>query len=574
MVQFDANSIKQRLIDRLRSKESWSDVLFYSANMRLIEIFAEELAYDIQYDEMLTMEGKWSLARQRSSLLAETQFFNYYPHRKIGASGDLKISAYPGFNSSYPINIDIPKYTTFSNGNDISFVASEATMLLSNQTSTLVSVIQGTPKSESFIAEGDIYEKIIIYNSSIENSTVSILVNGEEWSVVPNIRESETPSSKNYVITNLNSFEGIQITFGNDYFGKKLSSGDQIVVRYIETMGSGGNIESSGLITTVESTVYDTNGSVVTIYCTNDNTLEGGLNYEEIESIRTFAPKAYSTGDRAINKDDYEFIVTSFNFIKKATVWGETETNIDAGNPPGTFLPLEENVVHISAITSSDGDISQGQETEIRDYLNQRKPPTDIIQFENVNFIYMVFNSSIFVSNRQYTLAFVSNNVRTTLQNDYSIDNLDFKTSVRYSDYVTKIDSVEGVDYHETTLQFYKFEIFNSAYTADILIYMNDITPSSVKVYIKNNLIVDTYSLIATDDGLGNFTPELGYTLGASSINYNNGTGNLIITSGLSETYSNYSIKVLFETDSTNIIATKRNQMISFGEANITVQYV
>jgi hypothetical protein len=579
MVQFDAVSIKNRLIERLKAKTSWADILFYSANNRLIDIFAEELAYDAQYDEMLTREGKWSIAKQISSLLAETQFFNYYPHRKIGSSGDLKISISNTFNAQYALNIDIPKYTIFSNGS-ISFVASDSFALLNNEMNTLVTIVQGKPKTEIFIAKGDIYETITIVNPSIENTVLDVYVNGTIWRSVNNIREAESGQDQVYEVRNINDFSGIILKFGDDNFGKKLTSGDTVVVKYVETLGSLGNIESANNITTVESIIKDTNGNEVTIYCTNDSPIIGGSDYEDIESIRAKAPKTYQTGDRAISKDDYKSILESFSFIKKGIAWGEAETNADLGNLPGTFIPAEENVVHLSVITTANGQIDSTQEATIRTTLNDKKPPTDIIVFQPVNFIYLNFVVNAYVSNKKYILSYVQNSIASNLFTAYSIDAQDFKKPIRYSDYVSLIDSTEGVDYHETVVKFYKFEQFNNAYTADIKIEMANITPGSVILYYKDITSLSDYQPLAHDvqslpsDRTGTLVGDGPFTVLTSSINYDTGIGNLIVTVGLTQSYTNYSIKVEYMVDSASILPTKRYQIVSYGTSTITASYV
>ncbi|MFA5759731.1 MAG: hypothetical protein WC942_10305 [Clostridia bacterium] len=570
MIQFDAESIKARLIERLKAKESWANILFYSTNQRLIDIFAEELAYNMLYDELLTREIKWSFARQISSLMAETKFFNYYPHRKIAASGLLRISSSKTFDQSYGYNIPIPSFTTFSSGN-IDFCTIDTTTLLNSENYKDITIIQGTPKSETFIASGDLYESFTILNDSIAENIIEVYVNSELWEKIDSIREAEEVTSKVYVVDNLNDFSGIDISFGNDYFGKKLSLGDTVHIKYVETLGLNGNIGSSNIITTVKSTLYDTEGEEVDMYCNNIDSIIGGDNIEDIESIRANAPKAYQSNDRAITKEDYKYLLESFFYIKKATVWGEVETNEDLGNLPGTYLPVEENVVHVSCITTSDSQISSTQESDIRDEINEKKAPTDIVVFEPVNFIYLVFNIDLYVSDKKYTLANVVESVRSTLADDYSIDKLDFKQPIRHSDYISKVDMVNGVDYHDTVISYYKYETFNTAYEADIIIEMANIKPSSVK--ISASFDNGDYFPIAFDDGFGLLVGESGYTVTASTINYSTGLGVLLVTDGLTEVFSNYIIKVEFEVNSTNILPTKRYQMISYGDSNITAQY-
>ena len=80
---FDFDSVKKRLQDRLKAKTSWANILFFSTNERIIDIVAEEIAYSMQYDEMLTRESKWNLAQQITSIMSENQFFNYFLIEKL-----------------------------------------------------------------------------------------------------------------------------------------------------------------------------------------------------------------------------------------------------------------------------------------------------------------------------------------------------------------------------------------------------------------------------------------------------------------------------------------------------------
>jgi hypothetical protein len=571
-IQFDADSIKQRLKDRLRSKSSWANILFFSTNQRLIDAVAEEIADDMQYDEILTRETKWGLARQISSLMAEVKFFNYYPNRKIGASGLLRVSTSQTFNQSYGYNISIPKYSIFSVG-DTNVCSTESDSLLQSQNYKDISIIQGIPKFISFTASGKEFETFTVFNDSIDNNVFDVYVNNEIYETITDIREADGPTSKQCVISNLKDFSGVEIKFGNDYFGKKLSTGDIVDFYYVETRGGEGDIISSNTINTVVSTFYDSVGDEVQLYCTNNSALSGGQNYEDIEDIRAKAPKAYKAGDTAITKDDYQSMFEDFSFIKKTKVWGEAEINEDRGNLPGTFIEQEENVVHACLISTDNVSITPYQEQVIRQEINEKKSPTDIIVFETPNFLYINFTVNAYITDRSYAITNVTNNIISTLENDYSIDSLDFKTPIYQSDYVSRIKQVAGVGYHITTFNMYKFESFTSNYVADININLLDITPGSLRIYVKNTLTTSLYTLIGQDNGTGDIVGVGDVVFENSEIEYSNGLGNILITSGLSESYQNYLIKIVFALDDDNILPQLRNQFVSYGSSTVTVSY-
>ena len=117
---------------------------------------------------------------------------------------------------------------------------------------------------------------------------------------------------------------------------------------------------------------------------------------------------------------------------------------------------------------------------------------------------------------------------------------------------------------------------FQSAYVCEIDFAIKIIKRNSVKIYILDKTQPgNIYTLIGVDNGNGNLIstiPET-YDLSVSNIHYETGLGNLIVVSGLEETYTNYDIKIDFETESDNILSTKRNQILLFGSASITVNY-
>ena len=111
---FDYDSVRGRLIAGLQSKASWADILFFSTNSRLIDAVAEGIAELGSYDEYLTRNTKWDLATEKSALTSQAQFLQYDPHRKIGSSGNITVSASPTFDSPPAKNVPFPKYTVFS----------------------------------------------------------------------------------------------------------------------------------------------------------------------------------------------------------------------------------------------------------------------------------------------------------------------------------------------------------------------------------------------------------------------------------------------------------------------------
>lgn len=637
-VQFDYTSVRNRLIKSLQSKTSWADILDYATNTRLIDAVAENIAELAEYDEYLTRETKWSLAQNRSSLVNQVDILSYTPHRKISATGTLRVSSsenvasvsvrkwdetagystgdfvvyyndnnyryyeaqttilpadddnpntapdetneWERVDETYAVNIEIPKYSTFSDGGDLRVTTVDAFVLNTDDDYVRIDAIEGVAKTETRTATGVNYEEFEINNDSIDNTNYELSVDGITWTNVDDLRLSDSTDTS-YEINNNADGSGIILRFGNDVFGQALEAGATIEFKFIETSGLSGNITSINTINETVSNFFDTNGSAVDLYVINDETIGGGKDVESLESIRTNGPMIFQTGGRATSADDYQAILEDFDFVSQAIAWGEYEYNIDNNNSPGTFIAAEENVVHIAAFTTAGEELNSSQQDEIRTDLNLIKSPTDIIQFEDVTFISLIFNVSSYVRNRSYTLTTVKNAIVSGLSTEYGINNRDFAENLYKSDYTAYIDDIDGVSYHNTTIQLYQIEEFESGYASSWNFAIYPIEEESIEVYIKLKDAIDStdeWELVAIDNGLGGLSGQNEYTATGSSINYEFGTGTLIIehsdTDKLDQFYSNYEIKILYESTNDNLELSKRSQVLNYAEANVTTNYV
>lgn len=637
-VTFDYDSIRSRLIKSLKSKVSWAQILPYSTNTRLIDVVAESIAELAEYDEYLTRETKWKLAQNRSSLVNQADVLSYVPARNIAAKGELRVSTSEnvvestvrrwdettGYNiddyvvhddgdnsryykadatilptdeddpntspdqssdwsridKSHSVNIEIPKYSIFSNGGDLKVTTVNKFVLSSDDDYIDIDVIQGIPKTETREALGVNYEEFEFDNSKIDNEEYAVFVNGIEWSEVDDLRLADSSDTSYEIFTKADG-QGVILRFGNGVFGKSLSNGDDVKFQYVETNGLSGNITSINTINEVVSTFYDVNGDQVDLFCINDDTIGGGKNIEDKEEIRTNGPRIFQTGGRATSAEDYVSILEDYDYVSKAVAWGAYEYNIDNNNSPGTFVPSEENVVHIAAFTTAGEELTQSQKDDIREYINTFKAPTDIIKFEDVSFINLIFNVTAHVRDHSYTLSTVQNNIIEGLKEEYDINNRDFAENLYKSDYISFIDGIEGVFYHNTSIQLFELIEFESGYATSWNFALFPLVKESIKVYIKLKESVDpnaSYELVARDNGLGGFVGQNGYSATGSSVNYDFGTGSLTLTNSdsdkLDQFYTNYDIKVVYSIEDENFELSRRSQVLKYDDTNITIQYM
>lgn len=534
---YDFDSIVNRIYQNLSNKEKHKDLFNTAVYRNLIESIAQELEFYHTASGYRTRENQWSLAQNKSSLLSQSEVHNYQPSRKISSRGFVKFGVSENFDTTPDKIVNIPKYTQFSNtSGDLSFSALTNYQLTTGDTSVNVEVIQGVFQSNKFTAIGEKFEEITIDNGNIEDTSVEVYVNDLLYGSVETLLDY-TGDDLICFISNKIDFSGITIQFGNGSFGRQLQNGDKIVINYILSDGKDGNVSSKNIVDTVDSVIYDIEAQEVDdVFVTNTEEIVGGGSETTLEEIRVQSPKRFQTGDRAITKEDYISILEDLSYIKKSNVWGAYEYNIDNGLDPWTYIEPEENVTHVALITEANENILESQKNQILEDINAKKSPTNLLFFETVDFVNMIFNVDAYVINSSYALPNVKGDIESTLANTYSLDNIQFEQNLYESDYKRLIDSIKGVKYHNTYIELYKDLEFSSPYASDVFLPVFPVKSLSLKLYIKLKSESE-YNLIGTGDGSGNFIAESesGYVLTDSSINLSSGTGSIIVNSGLTD---------------------------------------
>ena len=580
-IAFDYESIKNRVLQNLSAQSEWASFLDYGVIDNVISSIVNEMAYQIQYAEYNTTENFWNMARNRSSLLQMSPMHGYIVPRKQASNGMVRVSTSETFNSSYSKDIAIPKFFQFS-GNDLFVCCSDDKVILNADENYVdVPCLQGEVKEVSFLAEGIQYEEKNIFDYSIDNSFFTLTVNDIEWQSVDSLF-LHSSSDTVYQIRTLPNLNGITIKFGNDVFGKKLNKNDKVTFKYISTKGSQGNIYTNNVINKVESQAFDSDNHSIKLYCTNTSSFIGGKDYPSLDEIREISPNVYQTGNRASSRTDYITILKKINYLSKISVWGAYETLKDRNEDPWTRIPSEENVVHLALLMSDYVPINELPEedakqikTKIIDELHDLCDPTDLISFEVVNKIPMVFHIEATIISTAYTTAEVENYIKANLSKVYGIENMDFGESVYDSDYVRLIDETKGVKNHISYVELYEEGyILSSAYQGEFVLPIYPIDYKSIIIEVKDTSIENSeYKELARCDSNGKIVGSDEYITTGSMIDLNNGKGILNIAYGLTSDYHNYLFKINYQYIEKNLKNPSRSNILYYDSAIIDLTY-
>jgi len=341
----DFDQIKSSLRQYLKANSNFTDYDFEGSNLStIIDLLAYNtyissynanmVSNEIFIDSATLRENVVSLARNigytpRSktaakaivSFLVDTTGFTTNPVTLTLKKGVVATSAAVFGSESYafaiPNDVTVPVVNgiaTFSN-----IEIHEGTFLTSNY---IVSALNPAPPS-----------KYILENPNIDTSTIQVTVRDTEASttsrkyVFSDTLIDITSTSRVYFIQEVED-QRYELLFGDGVFGEKLNALNYIDVSYIATNGADANGVSAF---SFNGRIVDNNNSLVnsgiSIISTDSEAL-GGKDIESIDSIKNYAPKKYSTQNRAVTSADFEAIIPQiYPETESVSVFGGEELN-------------------------------------------------------------------------------------------------------------------------------------------------------------------------------------------------------------------------------------------------------
>lgn len=324
----DFNEIKTAFKDFLSTKSTYQDFSFEGSNL---SILLDMLSYNTHIGALNAYinfnETNLESAQIRGNVVTKSASLGYKPRSKIASKAyvDIIINNPVGTNQS----LTLPKgtrLTTTINNTQYPFVVSNT--YSSNKSLdgkfrfSNVEILQGILKNNFYIYDDrDMYPTFTIPDVNIDTNTIVVSVK-EHDSAVESVLYSRytnfsqiSPTSQIYYIDE--NYDGLfYLTFGDNVIGKKLINNNIISVQFISTKG----VECNGAkIFTISEAIGGNNDISV-------NTLTpsfGGLDKEDIETVRYNSTRYFASQDRAVTETDYSAIISNqFDDIETITVYG------------------------------------------------------------------------------------------------------------------------------------------------------------------------------------------------------------------------------------------------------------
>jgi hypothetical protein len=261
----------------------------------------------------------------------------YVPHSRSASRANISFFVDTTGFTTNPLTLTLKRgvvcttNTSFGNQSFSFIILQDTTVPVVNSIALFenISIYEGTYIVNNFTVDSNNpNQKFILDNANIDVDSIRVYVRDTESSTVKNVYKLSknlfdvTSESRDFFIQEIED-QRYELIFGDGVFGKKLSNLNYIEVSYNITNGESGNGVSSF---NFNGRIVDNNNRVVTTgisLITTNSQSQNGREIESVESIKKYAPRKYSSQNRAVTATDYETIIpTIYSEAESISVFG------------------------------------------------------------------------------------------------------------------------------------------------------------------------------------------------------------------------------------------------------------
>jgi len=322
----DFDQIKTSLTDYLRENSDFTDYDFEGSNLsNIIDVLAYNTYISSYNANMISNEVFIDSATLRENVVALARNIGYTPRSRTAAKAIISFFVNTTGFTTKPVTLTLKKgiVTTSSSvfgSESYSFcIPSDLTVPVVDGIATFsnVTIYEGTYLTSNFTVSSETPappSRYTLENPNIDTSTLEVTVRDTESStsskkyVFSDTLIEVTSSSRVYFIQEVED-QRYELIFGDGVFGEKLKSLNYIEVSYITSNGEAANGVSSF---SFNGRIVDNNNNLVSTGISLLSTVNesiGGKEIESVDSVKRFAPKIYSTYNRAVTAGDYEALI-------------------------------------------------------------------------------------------------------------------------------------------------------------------------------------------------------------------------------------------------------------------------
>ena len=322
----DFDQIKTSLTDYLRENSDFTDYDFEGSNLsNIIDVLAYNTYISSYNANMISNEVFIDSATLRENVVALARNIGYTPRSRTCAKAIISFFVDTTGFTTKPVTVTLRKGIvatsasvfgsesySFSLPSDITVPVIDGIATFNN-----ITIYEGTFLTSNFTvssANPAPPSRYTLDNANIDTSTLEVTVRETQSStsskkyVFSDTLIEVTSSSRVYFVQEVED-QRYELIFGDGVFGEELKAQNYIEVSYITSAGEDANGVSSfnfnGRLVDNNNNLISTGISILSTV----NESVGGKSIESVDSIKRFAPKIYSTFNRAVTAGDYEALI-------------------------------------------------------------------------------------------------------------------------------------------------------------------------------------------------------------------------------------------------------------------------
>ena len=431
--ELDFDNIKSNIKTFLRGQSDLSDYDFEGSGLSvLLDVLAYNTHYNALYTNLAVNESFLDSAVKRESVVSKAFELGYLPRSATASRAKVNVKLTNVSNSPATLVLNaLTPFSTSVNGtsytfyNDVPYTAvnTSGSYIFSN-----VTLIEGTPLTQSYVASATARYIISNVNCDISTLTVDILtnINSSETIKYRQVEDILTIKATDtvYFIKEIDGGK-YEIQFGNDRMGKSINNGNVVRLSYFSTnkeTANGAKVFSSG--------------SLSNAIITTGSSSRGGAEAETVDEIKHNAPRLFSAAHRAVTNDDYKAIITSnFYNLDSIQVWGGDEN-----------IPPIYGKVFISVAPKNNEVLTIEEKIAIKEQILKNKKIVTVIPefvdpfYLNISLSTTVYYNPNITTQTSYDLIL---QVKNNILNYNNTDLKRFDSIFRYSKLMSIIDATD-----------------------------------------------------------------------------------------------------------------------------------
>ena len=434
---------------------AWGQIMFVFQNIsQLILYFIEDSITELNMEQATRDYSVRSLAR----------ISGYDPKRTTTSQGEVIVSWNSSNSQAGGGSVIIPRNTQIRNQQNgqiytLIIPSDRITIPLSSQSQPQTfKVVQGNFESTNFTSTGAAllsFNVPSVSGQNIDHFYVDVFVNEEKWRRYDSLYDIPL-NAKGFIVKSGIS-NGIDVYFGNSFFGQIPQAGSRVRIEYLSNLGIKGNVystQNNPLTWKFSTSGTDLYGASLDLnqYLNIVNSLDPdfGTDADATSLIRIVAPKT-SRAFVFANAESYEIFLNKLGIFSQIQAYSTFEDeNLDDDNVvyiylvPDITLNIASNQDYFS-VPVQNFIVTQAQKTRILNLIEDSGSmiATTVVQIVDPVVKRFIMNITISIFE-----GFDPNTIKQEIRNKISeyMLNLKRRDKIPRSDMIAIVESVSGVD--------------------------------------------------------------------------------------------------------------------------------